>query len=333
MLSFNPALWLLLAFLLGAGFWRLFFYLPGSNYRGPQPPLTGREKATRARVREILQEIAGNIGERNLSRKPAELHRCIAWIERKLRAAGYNPWRQEFRCERQLVWNLVTELPGSDPSLPALVVGAHYDTVPFSPGANDNGSAVAALLAMAENLREYKPRRTVRFVFFANEESPYFGTNEMGSLVHAESCRSRKEPLMGAVILETIGCYLNAAGTQNYPAVLAPFFPGRGDFVAFVANFRSRRFLHQVVSAFRRNSYFPSEGIAAPEKIRDICRSDQSSFWRCGYPAVMVTDTANFRYEHYHTPEDTIDKINFDAMARVIVGVENAVMELAGIDG
>jgi Zn-dependent M28 family amino/carboxypeptidase len=185
-------------------------------------------------------------------------------------------------------------------------------------------------LALARAFAGLAPARTVRFVFFANEEFPYYMTPDMGSLRYAQRCKARNENIVGMITLETIGYYSDAPATQRYPVRLLNYlYPTTGNFIAMVGNRRSRRWVHQVVRAFRRTN-FPSEGIAAPEWLRDIFRSDNAAFWHCGYPALMVTDTANFRYPYYHTSEDTVDKINFTALARVVVGFERALRELAG---
>ncbi|MEM9657855.1 MAG: M20/M25/M40 family metallo-hydrolase, partial [Planctomycetota bacterium] len=214
-----------------------------------------------------------------------------------------------------------------------VVSGAHYDTVPGSPGANDNGSAVVANLALAREFAAASPDRTLRFVFFVNEESPYYMTDAMGSLRYAQACRSRSENVVAMLSLETIGCYLRESESQRYPiSLLGRLYPTTGDFVAFVGDVRSRRLVHQVVRGFRRVD-FPSQGMAAPRRLKDIFRSDHAAFWQCGYPALMITDTANFRYPHYHTPDDTVDKVDFPSLARVVSGLKESLLELVDAVG
>jgi hypothetical protein len=120
-------------------------------------------------------------------------------------------------------------------------------------------------------------------------------------------------------------------GSQNYPAPFGMLYPATGDFVSFIGNLASRDLVRQVVGTFRQNEQFPSEGAVVPDAIRGAGFSDHWSFWQEGYPAVMVTDTAMFRYPHYHEPEDTIDKIDFDRMARVVRGLESVIAELVGV--
>lgn len=151
----------------------------------------------------------------------------------------------------------------------------------------------------------------------------------MGSVVYAKRCRERNENVVGMLSLETIGCYSDAKGSQKYPAPFNLFFPSRGNFIGFVGNRGSKRFVRDVVKSFRRHTKFPSEGVAAPERITGIGWSDHWAFWQQGYPGLMVTDTAPFRYVHYHEPTDTPDKIDYDRTARVVAGMARVVTELA----
>jgi hypothetical protein len=167
-------------------------------------------------------------------------------------------------------------------------------------------------------------------VAFVNEEQPYVHTEKMGSRVYTRRCRERSENVVAMMCMETIGYYDDTPGSQKYPQPFGLLYPSKGNFIAFVGNIRSRALVRRVVGAFRRSERFPCEGAAVPESVPRIGDSDHKSFWREGYPAVMVTDTANFRYPHYHEPEDTIDKIDFDRLARVVRGLEAAVCELVG---
>ncbi len=321
-----------LVLLLGAAAlaWRTMLWMPGRRWRGPIPPLNDTEIRLRNAMHKELIGLAADIGERNLSRRSAQLAEAARFIEASLEASGHRPHRQEFSVDDNTVWNIDVECTGRHHPHEIIIVGAHYDTVPYSPGANDNASAVVANLALARDFAQRAFDRTVRLAFFANEESPYYMTDAMGSLNYARRCRANGEKIVGMVCLETIGCYLDAPTTQRYPvAALRYLYPTTGNFVAVVGNVRSRRLVRRVVGSLRRTS-FPSEGIAAPRWMKDIFRSDHAAFWYCGYPALMITDTANFRYRYYHTPEDTVDKINLSALARVVAGVTDTVRDLAG---
>jgi hypothetical protein len=232
--------------------------------------------------------------------------------------------------EGRTVRNLAAELPGASRPEEVVLVGAHYDSVDGSPGANDNASGVAALLEIARLLRETPPARTVRFVAFVNEEPPFFQTEAMGSRVHARAARGRGERIVAMLSLETLGYYTGEPGSQTFPTpLLRPFYPDRGDFVAFVGNLASRRLLRQAVAAFRRHAPFPCEGLSAPAWITGVDWSDQWSFWQEGYPALMVTDTALFRYPHYHGPGDLPGRLAYPQLARVTAGLAATVAALA----
>lgn len=310
--------------------WRVMIWMPGRPFRGEALPLDDHATQVRDRLLSDLTVLAEQIGERNVSARYWRLVESAEFIERSLEDAGYRARRQEFAVDGKNVWNVDAELTGNGNAEEIIVVGAHYDTVPGSPGANDNGSAVVANLALARALADVSLRRTVRFAFFVNEEWPYYMTGAMGSLRYAQACQANADNVVGMISLETIGCYLNTPDSQRYPVRLLKYlYPTTGNFLAVVGNVRSRRWVHQVVRGLRR-APFPTQGMAAPRWLKDIFRSDHAAFWHCGFPALMITDTANFRYRHYHTPEDTVDKINFDALARVVTALEKCLAELAG---
>jgi hypothetical protein len=309
--------------------WRSMIWMPGKSFHGVPSSLNGPETQVCQSLQQDLMVLAQDIGERNVSQRYGQLIEAAEFIERSLQEADYATRRQEFVVDGHVVWNIEVERTGRCHPEEVIVVGAHYDTVPGSPGANDNGSAVVANLALARAFARLAPERTVRFAFFVNEEFPYYMTEKMGSLRYARECRAKAENVC-MISLETIGCYLDARLSQRYPAaMLRHVYPTTGNFVAFVGNLRSRHLIHRAIRGFRRVQ-FPSEGMAAPRWLKDIFRSDHAAFWRCDYPAMMITDTANFRYAYYHTPEDTADKINYVALARVVTGLRESVLELVG---
>jgi hypothetical protein len=166
-------------------------------------------------------------------------------------------------------------------------------------------------------------------LLFVNEEPPNFQTANMGSWVYARQLRQGGVPVSAMLSLETIGFYSDESGSQKYPPPLSYFYPDKGNFIAIVGNTNSRTLVRESIRNFRESTRFPSEGIAAPENWLGIGWSDQWSFWQEGYPGIMVTDTALFRYPAYHTPADTVDKVNFDRAARVVEGIGNVVEDLA----
>jgi hypothetical protein len=165
-------------------------------------------------------------------------------------------------------------------------------------------------------------------VCFVNEEPPFFWTEDMGSLVYANACKARGENIVGMLTPETIGCYLDGPGTQRYPIPVQRWYPTTGDFIAFVGMHESAALIKRAVGTFRRTTGFPSIGAGLPSLVPMVGASDHWSFWRNGYPALMVTDTAPFRYVHYHKKTDTPDKIDYQRMARVVLGLSRVVDDL-----
>lgn len=304
--------------------------MPGTSFTGPLPPLTERETKIRDLLKHELNALCVQIGERNTARHD-RLEMAAVYIEKSFVNNGYKPVRQTFNAKGRPVCNIEVEIPGSDRASEIFVVGAHYDTVQGSPGANDNGSGSAALLTLSRQLAKSKPSRTLRFVAFVNEEQPYFETELMGSLVYARRCKQRKENIVGMFSLETLGFYTDAPNSQHYPASFGRFYPSTGNFIGFVGNVESSALVQQSVASFRKHAQFPSEGGALPSAVEGVGWSDHWSFWQQGYSAIEVTDTAFFRYPHYHKASDTPDKIAIDRFARVVAGLEHVVADLTGV--
>lgn len=304
-------------------------HMPGKSHSGPLPPLSADEEQIREHLATHVQVMAGDIGERNLWRYPGLLA-AADYIERTFSALGYVPSDETFHSRGRPVRNLIAEVPGQSAAREIVLVGAHYDTVMGSPGANDNGSGVAALLELARLLAERPLSRTLRFVAFVNEEAPFFGTTEMGSLVHARGADGRGERITAMLSLETIGYYSDAPGSQHYPFPLSVLYPDTANFIGFVGNLPSRTLVRDALRTFRQTTAFPAEGASVPEWITGVGWSDHWSFWQFGYKAIMVTDTAFYRYAHYHTGQDTADRIDYERLARVVAGLARVIADLAG---
>ena len=302
--------------------------MPLRSYAGTLPPLTSEESELRDRLSAEVGYLSVHIGDRSLL-LPRSLQAAKDYLSSSLREQGYTVVERPYSIRGKTVSNLEASLPGTDGTLGQVIVGAHYDSVAGTVAANDNGTGVAAVLELARGLRHMTFRRTVRFVLFVNEEPPYFQTEEMGSRVYAHQLRQEGVPVSAMLSLETIGFYSDEPGSQKYPGAVGLFYPNKGNFIAFVGSKQSRASVRDYVRDFRESTRFPSEGIAAPSDWPGIGWSDQWSFWQEGYPGVMVTDTAPFRYPYYHTPGDTIDKVNFDRTARVVEGLSKLVEQLA----
>jgi Zn-dependent M28 family amino/carboxypeptidase len=293
----------------------------------PLAPLTPSEVDSRGRIKAHVEMLAGTIGGRNAVKYDG-LQKAVAYIEGQLASYAYHSVQQPFSVEGQTFQNIEVEHKGAEDAGSVVVIGAHYDTAGGLPGANDNGSGVAVGLELARALASHKFERTVRWVFFANEEPPYFQTGGMGSYVYAKRCRERGEKIAAMLSLETIGYYSDEPGSQSYPIGFHPGYPNRGDYLGFVANLRSAGLLRAALKSFRRSTSLPATGAAAPASIPGVGWSDQWSFWQFGYRALMLTDTAPYRYPYYHTAEDTPEKLDYDRLARAFTGIAGVVDDL-----
>lgn len=308
--------------------WFLMIRMPGQSHAGPLPPLTASQSTLRDRLERHVRTLARDIGTR-ASHETAALGRAMGVIEAEWMSMGYVPRRQEFLAGGTSFANLEVESGGAVPATEIVVVGAHYDTDAGSPGANDNATGVAAVLEISRAFAKERPARIVRFVAFANEEPPWFQREGMGSLAYARRCREKGEKVVAMLSLETLGCYKDEPGTQLYPFPFQYLYPSTGNFVCFVGNTSSRGLVRECVASFRGHAAFPSEGAAPPGWVPGIGLSDHWSFWQCGYPALVVTDTAPFRYEHYHTGGDVPERVDSGRLARVVEGLTAVVRDLA----
>lgn len=290
---------------------------------GIKPINNGQREMTQQssveRLRQHVETLAGQIGERNVFR-PQALREAADYIEKVWKDQGYDVMRHEYDVKGERVTNLEVTRAGYAKTEEIVLVGAHYDSILGSPGANDNGSGVAAMLELSRYFATRQTERTLRFVAFVNEEPPFFKTNSMGSRVYAKMVRARGDNIRAMLCLETIGFYSDAPESQHYPPLFNLFYPDTGNFIGFVSNFRSRPLLRKAVAAFRAASDFPIEHVATFGFVPGVDWSDHWSFWREGVPAIMITDTALYRYPYYHSLQDTPDKVNYKRLARVTEG-------------
>ena len=320
---------LALVALAAAALWALMIRMPGRSHAGPLQPITAAEEESRARLEAHVVALAGRIGERNY-RRPAALADAAAYVTAELRALGYEVTEQPFTAGGQTFRNLEAVRLGQGRAEEVVVVGGHYDSVVGTPGADDNATGTAAVIELARMLRDIPLARTVRFVAFVNEEPPFFLTEHMGSRVYARAAAQRGDRIVAMLSLETIGYYSDAPRSQGYPPPLGALYPDRGDFIGFVGNVASRALVRRSIGAFRRHARFPSQGLAGPSWVPGVFWSDHDSFWREGYPAIMITDTAPFRNPAYHTAADVPERVDHVRMARVVHGIAAVVRELAG---
>ncbi len=302
--------------------------MPGKSHVGQLPALTEAQILLRGELARDVKKLADEIGQRNFLHYK-ELTAARNFIETSLTKAGYKTHRQEYEAEGQTFCNIEAEKTGTKYPEQIIIVGAHYDSAYGTAGANDNASGVAATLALARYFADKESARTLRFVLFVNEEPPFYHTDQMGSAVYAKSCRTKSDNIIAMLSLETIGYYTDKPNSQSYPFPFSLVYPSTGNFISFLSNFGpSRQLLYSTITSFRKNCMFPSEGGAIPEVITGVNWSDHWSFWQQGYPAIMITDTAPFRYPYYHSPGDTFDKIDYDRLARLVTGLGHVIIDL-----
>lgn len=276
------------------------------------------KRALAENLRRHVARLSVDIGERHLWSGDS-LERAAQYIESEFSAAGYAPTRQTYTAYRRPVANIIAEKKGTRPQ--SIVIGAHYDSVPGSPGADDNASGVAGLLELARMLRTTSCTCGFKLVAFVNEESPSFGSDYMGSMQYARRLRQRGENVAFMISLEMIGCF-DQHRPQNYPLrLMQRFYPRTGDFIAIVADLHSHQPARVLARTMRKEGLVRAAVLVAPRQFGGIDRSDHSAFWKHGFKALMITDTAPFRNENYHRETDTIDTINFDAMTAVVASL------------
>jgi hypothetical protein len=322
------ALAMLLLVAAGSSAYHYMLGVPGTPHRGALPELTSEERDLAARLRAHVNILAR--GERNVDHEAA-LEKAALYIEHALAGYGYPVNRQVFEVRGTDVRNIDTVLENHARDPEVIVVGAHYDSAQGTPGANDNATGTAALIELARLLANLKDnaRKRIRLVAFVNEEQPYSGTPQMGSAQFARLLHARGERVVAMFALETMGYFSDIPGSQRYPWPFGMVFGDTGNFIAFVGLLNARPLLQETMRAFRAHTAFPSIGGVAPGFVPGIAWSDHASFAALGIPALMVTDTAPFRYPHYHKPTDTPDKIDYERLARVVKGLERVIRDLA----
>jgi Zn-dependent M28 family amino/carboxypeptidase len=270
------------------------------------------------RLYQHVEFLSVWIGDRHLW-KEGSLNKAADYIESAFRGCGYTVQRQTYVTYGQSVSNLIAEKTGTDKGV--VVIGAHYDTVPGTPGADDNASAVAGMLELARLRIGGSNKRRLIFAAFVNEEPPCFGSYNMGSMVYAKHLKDQKVAVDVMISLEMIG-YFRQEPIQQYPLPgMRFFYPNTADFIGVAGDFRSARYVFFLKGGIKRYSAIDVRSLLAPQYVGGIYLSDNSSFWHHGYRAVMVTDTSFFRNSNYHQDTDTIDTLDFESMAEVVKGL------------
>ena len=285
-----------------------------------------RANRTSEQLRQDVERLAGDIGERNLHCYE-RLQAAADYIDSSFRQAGYRATRHEYDALGKTFANIDAEIRGRGAAREIVVIGAHYDTARGTPGANDNASGVAGMLALARAFAGQEISRTLRFVALTNEERPLLRTPKMGSRVYARRCRDKGENIVAMLSIETVGYCSEHKGSQ-FLSCFGLLYPSRGNFILLASNIASKPLLYRCAESFRRRAPIACETAALPGFLPGARSSDQWSFWKEGFPGLMITDTAPLRYPHYHKPDDTPEKLRYDFLNGVVEGLQAVVADL-----
>lgn len=291
------------------------------------------------KIKRHIEVLAVDLGERNYMQYQ-NLERAADYIKEEFRSYGYETEEQVYSLENRPYRNIIAtkfakpylgaQGRGKDKKDKRIIVCSHYDSAWGSPGADDNASGVAGLLELARILYKHNLNKSIRFIAFTNEEPPFFMSNDMGSFRYAQEARKKDEDIEAVLCLESLGFYSDNTKSQSYPLGLNLFYPDKGNFIGIASNLASSRLLKRIVKEFKQASNFPLQYLIAPQFFAPaISFSDNWSFWRFGYKAVMITDTAFYRNPYYHTQSDTPDKLNYEKLSSLIEVLYNVLLKLS----
>lgn len=280
---------------------------------------------TEKNLRKHLEALTHTIGERSVA-KLWNLQEAAEYIEAYYQEVGVDVRREQYSYKQNDVFNIVAEPVVASQESKVFLLGAHYDSLKGTVGADDNGSAVAVQLEVARVLSQIQRREplnlTVRCISFALEEPPAYGTWGMGSRVYAYKAKKTKERIDGMICLEMVGYTCREVGCQGYPFPLMFMgYPKIGNFIGIVGNYKSRKLTTALFRSFLQNKDLPVERVTIPGGgylVPDVRLSDHASFWDRGYRAVMITDTAYFRNPHYHRFSDRMETLDYSFMSQLV---------------
>jgi Zn-dependent M28 family amino/carboxypeptidase len=292
------------------------------------PPASNLQE-DEGRLDAHVRQLSVRVGSRSFY-EYGKIDEAKRYIRSTLEEMGHRPDLQDYEYDGRIFSNIMVSLPGEKTPGETVIIGAHYDTVQGTPGADDNASAVAILLEICRSVRKDKPSRTLKLIFFVLEEPPLYNTEAMGSFVYARAAKARVEDIRAMLSLEMLGYFSEREGGQSFPLpLMSLFYPTTPNFVAVVGDWGSRDLVKKIKISFEKSSGVPVETLSTSSWVPGVALSDHNSFWKMGYPAVMITDTAFYRNPHYHGAGDTIDTLNFRKMAGVLKGLVQTARDLA----
>ena len=285
-------------------------YIPSNRFE---------ENATN--LKRHVYKLSHEIGERHIHQK-SKYEEAAKYIENELLSYGYDVYRQKVLLDGIEADHLIARHKRPI-NYDIYIVGAHYDSVGGSPGADDNASAVAGMLELARLLSDKEEARQIEFVAFANEEFSFLNANQMGSAAYAGEAKEKGKDVEAVLVFEMIGYYKDDFFSQQYPLLVGPFYPSKGNFITVVGNSYSSELTKEIARTIKTNTRLPVEKISFnADYVEGLSFSDHASFWKEGYQAVMITDTAFYRNPHYHQPTDTYDTLDYERMSELVRGIE-----------
>jgi hypothetical protein len=277
----------------------------------------------RANLTAHVKYLSQDLGDRSIYR-PEMLKAAENYVFENFARLGYAPWRQTFICERQEVSNVIA---GDQSPQGYYILGAHFDTVYGTPGADDNASGVAVLLEVARLAKTLALPQPWTFIGFTTEEPPIFFTPYMGSSVYARKAKKNKEKILGMLCLEMVGYYRQEPDSQSLPLSLKLMgYPTTGNFIGLVSDWRSKPLMQRLDRAIKQGCRLPTATLAVPlggYLLPEVRLSDHANFWDEGYRAIMLTDTSFFRNPHYHGAGDVLETLDLEAMTELTLGLAN----------
>lgn len=289
-----------------------------------------------AQTKQVLdaQRLYGHVEKLSVTFAPRNykriwnLNKCADYISTHFKAAGAVVSEQTFTVEGECYRNVIAMFGPETES--RIVIGSHYDSYSDTPGADDNASGVAGLLEMAYLLGQSELKQQVELVAYTLEEPPFFRSGNMGSARHAYQHRLDGVHVEGMICLEMIGCFSDQKDSQDYPSIiLSKLYPDAGNFISIIGSVADHKLASRMKFSMRGATDLPVHMMCAPKGFPMIDFSDHQNYWKHGYSAVMITDTAFLRNKRYHTLEDTVDTLDYQRMSKVVLGVYEAVMAMA----
>lgn len=291
------------------------------------PALSAQEIEISENIKEIVRFLSLDIGWRDYENY-ANLQEAKRYIVDRFKDLGYEVTTMPYEIEGRVFKNIIAQRHDSPDSGETVVVAAHYDSC-RNPGADDNASGIAGMIELARLLKEERTKAKLKFIAFVNEEPPFFGTEKMGSRVYAKRAKAQGERIKAAIILDLIGYYKEGRNSQRYYPLMGPFYSNEGNFIAFLGNFASRNVIHSLKGYFANQTSFPVESLIAPSFTPGVNFSDHWSFWKEGFRAILITDTAFMRNPHYHSFSDLPETLDYGKTAQMVSGLKKAILDFA----